>query len=271
MKTEFSSVLVLRTLIVCGMIQVLINVLRGWMLPNVDIQSSWFLTGLSYLVMISYIIINSNYGFAQLRRDFNYLKDTEVLWSILLTFMTQFFISSGGYQLVLSGLYYMNEPLAIEIYENSAFSYQDNQEMIWLYVTIALLVPIFEELLFRGVILSRLLRYFSMISSLVLMSICFGVLHGVDFIGATAFAFLCGVLYLKYHNIWAPILVHIINNSLTTLSLIMDQEISHPIEKLNEEIILELSKEGIILIGVGIVLFLLTIKSFKVKSFKQKD
>ena len=55
------------------------------------------------------------------------------------------------------------------------------------------------------------------------------------------------------------------------LSFIMTQELSHPIEKLNEESILELSKEGIILIGVGIVLFLLTIKSFKVKSFKQKD
>lgn len=271
MKTEFSSVFVLRTLIVCGIIQVLINVLGIWMLPNVDIQSSWLLIGLIYLMMISYIINKSSYRCSRLRHDLSNLKDREVLWSVLLTFMTQFFISSGGYQLVLSGLYYVNEPLAIEIYENSAFSYQNNQEVIWIYVTIALLVPIFEELLFRGVILSRLLRYFSIILSLILMSICFGVLHGVDFIGATAFAFLCGVLYLKYHNIWAPILVHIINNSLTTLSLIMDQEISHPIEKLNEESILELSKEGIILIGVGIVLFLLTIKSFKVKSFKQKD
>ncbi|MBQ4163983.1 MAG: CPBP family intramembrane metalloprotease [Turicibacter sp.] len=271
MQTEFSSVFVLRTLIVCGIIQVLINVLGMWMLPNVDIQSSWLLIGLSYLMMISYIIINSSYRLSELRRDFNQLKDREVLWSVLLTFMTQFFISSGGYQLVLSGLYYINEPLAIEIYESSGFSYQNNQEVIWLYVTIALLVPVFEEFLFRGVILSRLLRYFSMMSSLILMSICFGALHGVDFIGATAFAFLCGLLYLKYHNIWAPILVHIINNSLTTLSFIMGQELSHPIERLNEEIIFEFSKEGIVLIGVGIVLFLITIKSFKTKHHKWKD
>ena len=61
MKTEFSSVFVLRTLIVCGIIQVLINVLGIWMLPNVDIQSSWPLIGLGYLMMISYIINNSSY------------------------------------------------------------------------------------------------------------------------------------------------------------------------------------------------------------------
>ena len=268
MKTEFSSVFVLRTLIVYGIIRVLFSVLGIWLLPNGDIESSWILIGMSYLMMISYIIIHSKYDVNQLRRDFGYLKDREVLWSVLLTFMTQFFISSGGYQLVLSGLYYINQPLAIEIYENSGFDFKNNQEMIWLYVTVALLVPIFEEFLFRGVILSRLLRYFSMMPSLILMSIFFGVFHGSDVIGAIVFAFLCGLLYLKYHNIWVPILVHIINNSLTMLSFIMSQEVSHPIKELNKDIILEFAKEGGILIIFGILLFMITIKSFKIKSVK---
>ena len=94
MKTEFSSVFVLRTLIVYGIIQVLFSILGIWLLPNDDLESSWILIGMSYLMMISYIIIHSKYDVNQLRRDFGYLKDREVLWSVLLTFMTQFFISN---------------------------------------------------------------------------------------------------------------------------------------------------------------------------------
>ena len=92
------------------------------------------------------------------------------------------------------------------------------------------------------------------------MALCFGVLHGVDFIGATIFGILCGMLYLKFENIWAPILVHLLNNALTCLCFSLRQEVHPSLAALTQSYIDHQFKEGLVLLSVGMILLFFTIK-----------
>lgn len=77
-----------------------------------------------------------------------------------------------------------------------------------------LLIPIVEELLFRGGVFRVFRKWISFPWAMIISAVVFGVYHGnlVQFI----YAGLCGVLlaylYEKYHAILAPILSHAVMN-----------------------------------------------------------
>ncbi len=260
MRTTFSKLSFWRTIIICGIIQVVISIISKCLNPSINLESSWELTFICYGIMTTYIFSYSSYRLKDLKNDLIYLRDKEQLWCVLLVFMTQYFISVGGYQLVLSGVFYVNRPLAIQTYEEPIFYFTNQKELIFACATTSLIVPIFEELLFRGVFLSWLCKRFTVRLSLIIMALCFGFFHGIDFIGATMFGFLCGLLYVKFKNIWAPILVHLLNNTLACLSFLLGQEVHPPLEALTKIYISEQFKEGIVLFGVGIILLFFTLK-----------
>lgn len=78
--------------------------------------------------------------------------------------------------------------------------------------------PIFEELVFRGVLFNRLKIRIGIIPAMIISSFLFGIGH--DFGGITS-AFLFGlcmcILYLKTDNILVPMSVHFINNLVATI------------------------------------------------------
>lgn len=260
MRGEFSKVAIFRAIIGCGIIQVVMGIISQWMSSSVMIDLSWRIVAIGYMIMSAYIIWQSSYRLKTLKKDMEGLQNKELLWCGLLVFMTQYFMSAGGYQVLLSILFYTNENLAIQVYEEPLLHFTSQQDLLFACVTVSILVPIFEEFLFRGVILSRFMNWFSMIGALSLMAICFGILHGVDFIGATVFGFLCGMLYLKFKNIWAPILVHLLNNMLTCLSFSLGQEIQEPLTALTQSYMNQQFKQGLVLLSVGMVLVFFTIK-----------
>ncbi|MDF7669085.1 CPBP family intramembrane glutamic endopeptidase [Lactobacillus sp. ESL0703] len=88
---------------------------------------------------------------------------------------------------------------------------------------------IFEEILFRGILLSALIRRlsqrkFGVFWSLMISSIIFGCSHiignnqptlldlFIQVVGATGFGFLVGALYLRSKNLLLPMLLHFIND-----------------------------------------------------------
>lgn len=85
-----------------------------------------------------------------------------------------------------------------------------------------LLIPIVEELLFRGGVFRVLRRWMSFPWAMIISAVVFGAYHGnlVQFV----YAGLCGVLlaylYEKYHTILAPILSHMAMN---TVAIILTQ------------------------------------------------
>ena len=210
--------------------------------------------------MISYVISCSSYRYKAWMYNLKGLKDKEFLWCGLLVFVTQYFISSGGYPVVLSLLFYVNKSLAMNLSQQSLISFRSDSDLLFACLTISFLVPIFEELLFRGVILSRLSQRFSRFWSLIIMSLSFGLLHGVDFIGATVFGYLCGALYLKFKNIWASILVHSLNNALGCLFFVINQNQKLSLPSFNEVEVLHSFKEGFSFLLIGGVFLVFTLK-----------
>lgn len=80
------------------------------------------------------------------------------------------------------------------------------------------IAPIYEELLFRGILFSRLSKKFGGGWGIVISSIIFGYGHDEP-VHAIIFGILMCVLYINTQNILFSILVHIVNNSLVPLML----------------------------------------------------
>lgn len=88
----------------------------------------------------------------------------------------------------------------------------------WLGILcIALLAPIFEEILFRGIITKSLLQEYRPGSAIVLSALIFGVVHlnPVQVVSACIIGLLLGWMYYKTASLIPCIAIHIINNSLS--------------------------------------------------------
>ncbi len=82
-------------------------------------------------------------------------------------------------------------------------------------IRIILLSPIIEELLFRGVFLSKLSKKVDIRLAIIIQATLFAIMHGADkFILIITSAILYGVIYVYYKSIIYPILLHIIGNTL---------------------------------------------------------
>lgn len=83
------------------------------------------------------------------------------------------------------------------------------------YLTVAIAAPICEECLFRGIILSALLRRYSPRQAIIWSSIIFGIAHlnPWQFIAAFLIGCAIGWLFWRTKSIWPGIFMHWLNNS----------------------------------------------------------
>lgn len=127
----------------------------------------------------------------------------------------------------------------------------------WVYMlAVAVLAPVIEEFVFRGIILTRLEKYgkwFAVVGS----AIIFGIAHGD--IARFAFAFIAGLvfgfLYVKTRNIWVPVIVHFLNNSLA----VVQQYASYFLSETESETLNELTLYIPIILGMVCILILLLV------------
>lgn len=85
--------------------------------------------------------------------------------------------------------------------------------LITVSLIVAVIGPIAEEFMFRGLLLKRLISKTSMWEGIGTSSLLFGMLH-MDFFGAFLFGVTASILYLLTDNLLIPILLHIFHNSL---------------------------------------------------------
>lgn len=78
---------------------------------------------------------------------------------------------------------------------------------VFVFLNLVILVPIFEELFFRGIIFSGLKNNYNTVLALILSSVLFGIFH-VDVVGSTAFGLWLGWMFLKSNNILLCIITH---------------------------------------------------------------
>lgn len=93
---------------------------------------------------------------------------------------------------------------------------------ILFFINICILAPIYEEMLFRGILLRRFTLRWSPQKSIIVSSIIFGIIHLNPINAVFAFALGCvlGYAYLKTKNIVIPILLHSFNNFLAYLQFV---------------------------------------------------
>ncbi len=94
------------------------------------------------------------------------------------------------------------------------------------YLTLTLLVPIYEEVLFRGVILNSTMRYLGFGWANVLQSLLFTVVHGELVMAPFFFAFglITGTLAKRSGSLLSGILFHVLNN-LVAITWILARQI----------------------------------------------
>jgi hypothetical protein len=87
------------------------------------------------------------------------------------------------------------------------------------FLVIAVLTPIWEEVLFRGAFLSGFSRRFRPWVAVVLSAALFAVLHLalINFAGLFTLGIALALLHRFHRNLWAPILLHAVNNAFVML------------------------------------------------------
>ncbi|GAF02827.1 CPBP family intramembrane glutamic endopeptidase [Saccharicrinis fermentans] len=89
------------------------------------------------------------------------------------------------------------------------------------FASFVIAAPIFEELIFRGVMLDGLLKRYSPNKSIFISSLIFGIVHlnPWQFITAFGIGLFMGWVYYKTRNLSLCIIMHFTNNLLAFLSM----------------------------------------------------
>lgn len=120
--------------------------------------------------------------------------------------------STSIYWLLLRGLM-ATAPALVNLF----LTPQPLPEVFWYLAAtgfiVAIIAPIAEEFVFRGVLLNQLMDVFGLWKGIGITSLIFAVFH-LNFFGAFLFAVIASLLYVKTGNLLAPILLHSANNLL---------------------------------------------------------
>jgi uncharacterized protein len=87
------------------------------------------------------------------------------------------------------------------------------------FLTLVVVAPISEELIFRGIILNRWAQKWNLPKAVIATSLFFGFLH-INPIGISMLGLVLALLYLKTKTLWVPIAVHSMNNFIVFCAMI---------------------------------------------------
>ncbi|PJZ48014.1 CPBP family intramembrane glutamic endopeptidase [Leptospira saintgironsiae] len=97
----------------------------------------------------------------------------------------------------------------------------DGENIFLSAILLSVVAPLTEELMFRGVILDRFLKHFSVSSSFLLSSFLFGLIHlnPWQFIGSSILGIYMAWVVYKTDSIWNSIIVHAVFNGIPLIVL----------------------------------------------------
>ncbi|WBW99152.1 CPBP family intramembrane glutamic endopeptidase [Oceanirhabdus sp. W0125-5] len=113
-------------------------------------------------------------------------------------------------------------------------------------------VPVFEEVLFRGLIFNSLKNHLKIGGCVVVSAIIFGIAHMniLQGIYACFLGALLAIVYYKTKTIWAPIIMHVVYNFFGGFAITIIAE------KLGEKIFLILVGVAAVVLPITIIIFL---------------
>lgn len=96
----------------------------------------------------------------------------------------------------------------------------------WAMVTTIIAAPIFEEILFRGIIQDSLTRKYGAWRGIVVASCIFGIIHLIpqQVVGAMLIGMVIGYIYYKTRSLLSAMVLHGINNALAVFSMMFIED-----------------------------------------------
>jgi membrane protease YdiL (CAAX protease family) len=140
-----------------------------------------------------------------------------------------FILLGIGCQFLLSGIMSLIQPIFHQLFD----SYSDQMERltsgsgIIVLILLIFAAPIAEELVFRGVILHKTSREIPFLGANILQAMLFGIYHWniIQGIYAAMIGLLLGWVYHKYKTILAPILLHMLINASSLLTILVEDTV----------------------------------------------
>lgn len=88
---------------------------------------------------------------------------------------------------------------------------------IMMVVNLLIIAPVAEEIVFRGIVYTRIEKTTNVITAIIVSAILFGLMHFmaggiVLVIGATFMAFVFGYIFYKFRSLWVCIIAHAVAN-----------------------------------------------------------
>ena len=93
----------------------------------------------------------------------------------------------------------------------------------WALLSTVVCAPLFEEFLFRGVILEAVRRRRGVPAAWLISSLCFGLAHGLpsQMVATGIIGLVLGHMYIRSGSLFGSIVLHALNNALAMLLLIL--------------------------------------------------
>lgn len=106
-------------------------------------------------------------------------------------------------------------------YNKVAETISSSTDSIFSLVSIIILIPICEEIVFRGVIFGYLKKRYNLVVSLIIQALAFAFMHGNIVQGIYTFilGLVLGIIYIYTNSLYGSMLMHIIYNLLGSVAL----------------------------------------------------
>jgi uncharacterized protein len=184
-----------------------------------------------FVSIVSLLILLKEYGLegSKLNRVVG-LKNKINLKVIAAIAIVEFGFAYGINSIILYNLSFVF-PSYVESLINER-SFTNIPEIIYMSIFVILLAPIFEELVFRGVVLQKWSTKWGVTTGVLASSMLFATFHfRYDIIPLFLTGIILSILYFKTSNILAPLLLHMFYNSMTIVSDVIYYLEESPIER----------------------------------------
>ena len=179
-------------------------------------------TFIMFLLILIITLIFGRVNIKLIKERYSDFKKKVNIKEIISFVATQLLLTIGLSNLSSGIIAIIDKDKVLNMMNDTSMIPTNNFELILCFISIVILAPVLEEITFRKVLFIRLSRKLGFVISAVISSLIFGIGHdSLGILGAMAFGIGCCILYRKYNNIAASITVHMFNNLIARIILII--------------------------------------------------
>lgn len=196
------------------------------------------------------------------------LNMKEIAWVILFIICLEM-----GSSNILTDITYIISPSLANWFINDSYRIIDSMTDYWIvFIMGVFLAPFTEEVIFRNVLFKRISKKSNVYVGLIVSSIIFASINfGTEMIGMFFIGIINCILYVKYENLFIPISIYCINNTINMITFILFGKLSdNAVVLTSTDIILDVVLGGILFI-IGIIFFIKFMKINKIYLRKMYD